>query len=260
MSRCSREHCRYSIIQITIHQHDGLQHTERSSQTFLQTRYPSLLPLPNQSNLAGDSDLITVYNAYTAWKRTRSNPNTNEYVFCRKNFLSIQTLLNIEDVKLQLIVSIADAGLIQLDQAQKTSLNKARNRSGPSFVFSLPPEYDTNNTNDLLINAITAWSFYPKLLVREGKGWRNVSNNQAVSLHPSSVNKSSDPGVVKWVSYYHLMQGRNRTYNAFETSATEDFIVALLCGDLEVKVRTSPIPIPFPFLISIPIPIPIRKK
>lgn len=87
-----------------------------------------------------------------------------------------------------------------------------------------------------MINAVTAWSFYPKLLTREGKGWRNVSNNQSVTLHPTSVNKTADPGSVKWVSYYHLMQARNRNYNAFETSAVEDFAVALGCGEVEFKV------------------------
>jgi hypothetical protein len=33
-------------------------------------------------------------------------------------------MLNIEDVKLQLIVSIADAGLITLDPGQKASLSR----------------------------------------------------------------------------------------------------------------------------------------
>ena len=65
-----------------------------------------------------------MYNAYCAWKRTRSTPGANEYAFCRKNFLSPQTLLNIEDVKLQLMVSIADAGLVTLDTNQKASLNQ----------------------------------------------------------------------------------------------------------------------------------------
>lgn len=73
---------------------------------------------------AGDSDLLTVYNAYCSWKRARSTPGSNEYGFCRKNFLSSQTLLNIEDVKMQLVVSIADAGIVQLDSTQKASLNR----------------------------------------------------------------------------------------------------------------------------------------
>ncbi|KAL4916916.1 P-loop containing nucleoside triphosphate hydrolase protein [Aspergillus aurantiobrunneus] len=185
----------------------------------------------------GDSDLLTVYNAYCAWKRTKSTPGANEYAFCRKNFLSSQTLLNIEDVKLQLIVSIADAGLITLDVNQKSSLNRARSTRQRHF-FTTPPTHETNNTNDTLIQSVIAWSFYPKLLTREGKGWRNIANNQSVTLHPTSVNKAvpSDPNVVKYLSYYHIMQGRNRNYNAFETSVVEDWAVAVLCGEGDFKM------------------------
>lgn len=96
-----------------------------------------------------------------------------------------------------------------------------------------------NSNNELIINSVIAWSFYPKLITRDGKGWRNVGNNQAVTLHPTSVNKQSDQSV-KWLSYYHIMQARNRNYNAFETSAVDDFAIALLCGEAEFKVRTHP--------------------
>ena len=48
----------------------------------------------------------------------------SEFSFCRKNFLSPQTLLSIEDIKMQLVVSVADAGLITLDGAQKNALNR----------------------------------------------------------------------------------------------------------------------------------------
>lgn len=65
-----------------------------------------------------------MYNAYCGWKRARSTPGSSEFGFCRKNFLSPQTLQGIEDVKMQLVVSIADAGLLSLDSAQKTALNR----------------------------------------------------------------------------------------------------------------------------------------
>ena len=74
--------------------------------------------------ITGDSDLLTVYNAYCSWRRIRSTPGSNEFAFCRKNFLSPQTLLGIEDIKMQLVVSIADAGLLTLDAAQKSALNR----------------------------------------------------------------------------------------------------------------------------------------
>ncbi|KAK1141455.1 hypothetical protein N8T08_008995 [Aspergillus melleus] len=190
----------------------------------------------------GDSDLLTVYNAYCAWKRTKSTPGVNEFSFCRKNFLSPQTLLNIEDIKMQLIVSIADAGLLNLDPSQKASLNRARYGGRQRQFFIIPEEYDVNSTNDVIVNSVITWSFYPKLLTREGKGWRNVANNQSVTLHPTSVNKQSDPAI-KWLSYYHIMQGRNRNYNAFETNAVDDFAIALLCGEPEFKMYSGVISI-----------------
>jgi ATP-dependent RNA helicase DHX29 len=72
----------------------------------------------------GDSDLLTVYNAYCAWRRIKNTPGVNEYSFCRKNFLSPQTLLNIEDIKSQLLVSIVDAGMLKLDADEQASLRR----------------------------------------------------------------------------------------------------------------------------------------
>lgn len=93
-----------------------------------------------------------------------------------------------------------------------------------------------NNDNDLILNSVIAWSFYPKILKSEGKSWRNIANNQSVKLHPSTVNKGIGRNQT-WLSFYHIMQSANKFYNAHETSAVEDFAVALLCGDAEFKVR-----------------------
>lgn len=161
---------------------------------------------------------------------------------------------------MQLVVSIADAGLLTLDPSQKSALNRsvdpfylniksiltvhlttsrARSSNRNRQFFTIPEENDINSTNDVVINSVVAWSFYPKLITREGKGWRNVLNNQTVTLHPTSVNKRADPAI-KWLSYYHIMQARNRNLNAHETSAVDDFAIALLCGEAEFKVNISP--------------------
>ncbi|KAJ6015004.1 hypothetical protein N7540_009595 [Penicillium herquei] len=190
----------------------------------------------------GDSDLLTVYNAYCCWKKARSTPGMSEFSFCRKNFLNPQTLLGIEDIKMQLIVSIADAGLLSLDPAQKSALSRARSGGRNRQFFTIPEEHDLNSSNDVVINSVVAWSFYPKLITREGKGWRNVANNQTVTLHPTSINKHAD-SAIKWLSYYHIMQARNRNLNAHETTAVDDFAIALLCGEAEFKMYSGVISI-----------------
>ncbi|RCI08563.1 hypothetical protein L249_4778 [Ophiocordyceps polyrhachis-furcata BCC 54312] len=187
-----------------------------------------------------DSDLLTVYNAYVAWKRVcRSNSGMGkEFQFCRKNFLSQQTLANIEDLKGQLLVSLADSGFLSLTEEERRALrgsraaaSGARGRREQAFV-EVPQRVDVNSDNDLAAASVIASSFYPKLLVRDTpgtKGLRNVGNNQSISLHPSSVNRGHLD--IKWLSYYHIMQSKS-VYHAHETTAVEPFAIALLCGDV----------------------------
>jgi ATP-dependent RNA helicase DHX29 len=80
---------------------------------------------PNRStdNFIGDSDLLTIYNAYLAWKRVCLTGGS-EYQYCRKNFLSQQTLSNIEDLKGQLIVCLVDSGFLPLTEAERTALSR----------------------------------------------------------------------------------------------------------------------------------------
>ena len=182
----------------------------------------------------GDSDLLTLYNAYCAWRRVCTMSAVPEYQFCRKNFLNPRTLSNIEDLKAQLAASLADAGFLRLDDAEKASLSKAGLYSRRRNFVDIPTRYNSNDY-DLMLNTVIACSFYPHLLKREGKGWRNIANNQSVSLHPTSVNKGI-VGAFKWLSFYHVMQSSSKAYHAYETSPVEDFAVALICGEADFKM------------------------
>ncbi|KAK4098376.1 P-loop containing nucleoside triphosphate hydrolase protein [Parathielavia hyrcaniae] len=191
----------------------------------------------------GDSDLLTVYNAYNAWKRVCQSVSGGgaEFQFCRKNFLSPQTLANIEDLKGQLLVAVADSGFLQLTADERQALNKLR-FGGPrrrhQAFFDVPKRVNTNSDNEVVAQSVIAWSFYPKLLVRDpgSRGMRNIGNNQSISLHPSSVNKGFND--LRWLSYYHIMQSK-AFYNAHETTATDPFAIALLCGDVRADMYSG---------------------
>ncbi|KAI5288307.1 hypothetical protein KEM54_005311 [Ascosphaera aggregata] len=218
----------------------------------------------------GNSDLLTVYNAYLGWKKSRETPGSSEFAFCRKNHLSIQALSSIEDIKVQLAVSFVDTGLFNLTQSEKALLNRASYMSGRQRQsFKVPERFDKYSNDDMVVNSVVAWSFYPRLLIREGKtGWRSIANNQTVKLHITSVNRQlpsapphssrlrhlnplwrpSSPSNAqlgdllppfRFVSYYHMMQARSRAYQAHEISAVDDFAVALLCGELEVRLHAG---------------------
>lgn len=77
---------------------------------------------------------------------------------------------------------------------------------------SVPPQCDQNSSNVPLINAALAAGLYPKLLsIVPGKDGRDklvtITNNQAVALHPSSVNVGRRPRDfgVNYLSYFTIM-------------------------------------------------------
>ena len=186
----------------------------------------------------GDSDLLTVYNAYCAWRRICQTSGSSEYHFCRKNYLIPQTMSSIEDLKAQLASALVESGFLQLDAAGKASLNSVRSSSRQRQFLELPATSSTNSTNTDVVNTVIAWSFYPKLLIREGNGFRNVANNQSVGIYPASVNKGARP-LPQFLSYYHIMQASSRAYHAHETSVVEDFSVALSCGEGDFKLYSG---------------------
>lgn len=161
----------------------------------------------------GDSDLLTMYNAYLAWRRVcqSASGGGGEFQFCRKNFLSPQTLANIEDLKGQLIFALVDSGFLPLTEDERRTLSRLRfsGRRRHQAFFELPQRVNLNSDNDVVAQSVIAWSFYPKLLVRDvpgGRGLRNIGNNQSISLHPSSVNKGHNE--LRWLSYYNIMQNK----------------------------------------------------
>ncbi|KAI1005694.1 putative helicase [Podosphaera aphanis] len=183
----------------------------------------------------GDSDLLTVYNAYIAWKKVCIT-GASEYQFCKKNFLSQQVLANIEDLKGQLIVCLVDSGFLPLTESERLCLNRIRYSNRRRQFFDLPQRSNVNSDNDKITSSVISWAFYPKLLTRDGKGYRNCANNQTIRLYPSSVNKGNDE--LKWLSYYHIMQAK-QFYNAHETTAAEDFAIALLCGEARCDIYSG---------------------
>lgn len=181
----------------------------------------------------GDSDLLLSYNAYLAWRRTCKSGNVVE--FSRKNFLDQQALSQIEDQKVQLLVALADARLLSLDEMEMSDLRRARASGRRREFFKIPDRYDMNSASDNALTSLVAVAFYPKLIVREGKGWRNVSTNQQVNLGPSSVNRATLKPPA-WLSFHQTMQTKSKLPSVFDTSAVPESAIVVLLGDAEFKM------------------------
>ncbi|WPH00311.1 Hypothetical protein R9X50_00313600 [Acrodontium crateriforme] len=179
----------------------------------------------------GDSDILTLYNAYCTWRKVCTTPGMSEHQFCNKNFLSQQSLANIEDLKGQLLSSLVETGFVQLGPAEKSALSKIRPGARQRNFVMLPAVYCRADEDDMIISSVVAWSFYPKIVKQEGKGWRNIANNQSLGLHPTSVNKIGLATDIKLLSFYSIMQSSSRFTNAQETTPAPEMALVLLAGD-----------------------------
>ena len=65
-----------------------------------------------------------MWNAYCAWRRVCVTSGSSEFQFCKKNFLNQQTLLNIEDLKEQLLQAVLDAGFVSLTETEKSAFDR----------------------------------------------------------------------------------------------------------------------------------------
>jgi ATP-dependent RNA helicase DHX29 len=220
----------------------------------LSSKSPFLVsPYQNDQNFAagakaifcrGDSDLLTIYAAYLAWQKAIAAGSAQ--TFCRKYSLSAQVLSQIEDQKMLLLVQIVDAGLLSFTDVEKLALRSAR--SGNSYnrkiFFLIPERYNTASGSDASISSITAAAFYPKLLIRQGNGWRNVSSNQMNSVAPNSVNNTKfNPKPPRWLSFYEAMQTRSGHTNAIETSSVPEAVIVLLLGEANFNIYAGVISI-----------------
>lgn len=181
-----------------------------------------------------DSDLLTSLNAYESWKKARIARSGQD--FCRKNHISDQTMAQVEEQKIQLLVYLVDAGLVILDGDEKAALNRARTGGGHRGSFYTIPQRYSQNVCDRALNTMIAMALYPRILMREakGKGWRNVYTNQHVSLTSRSINHNNLTAP-RWLSFYEAMQNRSGSLNVFETSVIPESALAVLLGDAEFR-------------------------
>lgn len=181
--------------------------------------------------------MISIYNAYQGWKKAKGGGQSQQ--FCRKHHLSDSNLSSIEDQKIQLLVYLVDAGLLHLDHEERNTLNRSRNSNyNRKAFFEVPSRYNTYNNEDPIVNSVVALAFYPKILVREGKGWRNIYSNQRVSLAQNSVIRAAtaEKGMLpKWLCFFEAMQTRSGALNVLETSKIPEAVIVTLLGSAEVK-------------------------
>lgn len=170
------------------------------------------------------------YNAYSGWKKARRAGTGQQ--FCQKYHLSQFQLQQMEEQKTQLYVYLADAHLVVLGPSESAELHRARNSR--STGFNVPTRFGTLSS-DKMIGAMLALALYPKMLKREGEGYRNVYTNQQLQLAPTSINKIAVKPPI-WLCYLEATRAKSGRLNAFHSSRVTHAALGLLVGEADFKL------------------------
>jgi ATP-dependent RNA helicase DHX29 len=120
--------------------------------------------------------------AFTSWREACANGVHQQ--FCRKAFLSHQTLSQIEELRQQFFNLLVEADFTNAKAATFTPPGKARVR-----FLRVPTPLDALSGDPKAVMACVASAMFPKMLVAgEAGGWKTLINSAPASVHPTSVN------------------------------------------------------------------------
>ncbi|CAG2189993.1 DHX29 [Mytilus edulis] len=174
----------------------------------MTTKSPFVAPLDklDLANLAKNSmatscsDHLTLYRAYTGWKQAQKIGYQSEQQYCQKNFLKRHTLLEIENVKndlVKLVRSIGFSDTIQTIQQPKPKYGEVLDISKAAVAM----ETDLTKPMIAMVKAVITAGLYPSVAkvtydapVDAAANPRKVpclgeTAQGPAHVHPSSVNR-----------------------------------------------------------------------
>ncbi|EIM24205.1 P-loop containing nucleoside triphosphate hydrolase protein [Wallemia mellicola CBS 633.66] len=197
----------------------------------------------------GNSDFVVIVKAYNGWKQALQNQGWAFMKrYCDQNYLSLQNLQSIEELRIQLMSYLVDANFVTLNPKQIRELNAARMvRTGRGSIrfFETPEDLNHNAGDYSILHAAIAAGLFPKLISLDWhtKTMKTIQNNAIVSIHPSSPNSK-----IRWqefgssfLCYFTLLQSK-KLY-AHEVAPIDIMALALMCGDLDLKIASNTVQI-----------------
>ncbi|KAG0346255.1 hypothetical protein BG004_002057 [Podila humilis] len=193
-----------------------------------------------------DSDMLTWYNAYLGWRKMYQDRSNKISDYCRKNFLSHQNLLMIEDMKKQFLGFLVGMGFVRVDADTKRELTRERFNHKISFCPVIPA-YNQHQRSVPVLNAAITAGMYPKVMFRSDslKSYVTGPKQESVWIHPSSVNFTKGGAATTttgrqigaeaspWFVFNSLVKS-SRMY-VWECCRVGQFPLVLFGGELSVK-------------------------
>ncbi|KAF9331170.1 hypothetical protein BG006_005964 [Podila minutissima] len=190
-----------------------------------------------------DSDMLTWYNAYLGWRQAYQTKPNKISDYCRKNFLSHQNLMMMEDMKKQFLGFLVGTGFVRVDKETKRELGRERFNHKIAFC-PVVPEYNQHQRSIPVLNAAITAGMYPKVMFRSDtlKAYVTGPKQETVWIHPSSVNFTkggvaasgpTGPDSSPWFAFNSLVKS-SRMY-VWESCRVGQFPLVLFGGELNVK-------------------------
>ncbi|GAA5993713.1 hypothetical protein JCM10908_001342 [Rhodotorula pacifica] len=193
-----------------------------------------------------NSDFLTMYNAYCSWREACSNNYERE--FCRKSFLSLQNLQQIEELRQQFFSFLVDAGFVNITNSERRELVSTRYGKSRTKFVRAPADLDKASRDPRTVMACLAASMYPKLLVIDPQNGslRTLANSAPAAIHPSSVNFAPGRRVdfgqgTRFAAFFQAMH--TKKLYIWDSGAVDELSVHLLCGNADFQLPAQSISI-----------------
>ncbi|XP_041352034.1 putative ATP-dependent RNA helicase DHX57 [Gigantopelta aegis] len=111
----------------------------------------------------GNSDHLTVLNAYMGWINARKRSSQEGFHFCRENFLSVKSLQMLSSLKQQFVELISDIGFVKEGITLRDVERVARDGTD-GVINATGSEANANCNNWKLLSAVLVGALYPNVV------------------------------------------------------------------------------------------------
>lgn len=173
-----------------------------------------------------NSDHLTLYNAYLGWKNSQTEGYKAEMSYCRKHFLNRTALITIENVKLELMKMMEQAGFWSSRHSTRFKLQAgALSRAQISILNAA--------LTAGLYDSVAKLVCTPSVDVLERVACNVETPQGKAQVHPSSVNRNLQTH--GWLLYQEKVK-YTKIYLR-DTTLISPFPMLLFGGDIDIQHR-----------------------
>lgn len=200
-----------------------------------------------QQFFTANSDQLTILKAYKKWVQARARSSSAGQAFANENYLSLQTLYALADIKYQLLELLVSIGFVPINLPKRQpNVDKIMEITGS--------ELNINNDNYKLLQGLLCAALYPNIakVFTPEKSFQvqstgaipvqpdpkhrllQTKNNDFVNIHPSSANFH----VSNLPSPYLVFQEKVKTNKIFiKEVSVVPILPLLLFSNYELKIE-----------------------